>query len=124
MLDDLILDVDVRVEGERAAKDERMEKGKGLAHSGEELRNLVLQSAARVEGEMKGNTAVEENRNGGCSAGTASRISPGTGKNANVVKTRRCNTYEYDEDATDALVRDLEMRREQDSRLLELEERR
>ena len=71
-----------------------------------------------------GNTAVEDSGNGGCSAGSGSRISLGTGKKTNVVKTRRRINYESDEDATDALVRHLERRREQDSRRLELEESR
>ena len=121
LLDDLILEIDEHVEEERAAKGERMEKEKRLAHAGEELRNLALHREIRVEGEIVGNTADEDCGKGGCSAGSGSRVSPGTGKKTNVAKTRRRINYESDEDATDELVRDLERRREQDSRRLELE---
>ena len=124
LIDDPILEIDEHMEGERAVKGERVEKEKRLAHAGEELRNMALQRAIRVEEEIAGNTAEEENRKGGCSAGSGNRISPGTGKNTNFMKTRRRINYNSDEDATDALVRDLEMRREQDGRRFELEERR
>ena len=124
LLDDLILEIDEHMEDERAAKGERMAKEKRLAHAGEKLRNLALNRAIRVEGEIVGNTADEDSGKGGCSAGSGILVSPGTGKKTNVVKTRRRIIYESDEDATDALVRDLERLREQDSRRLELEERR
>ena len=124
LLDDLILEIDEHMEEERGAKGKRMEKEKRLVHAGEELRNLAIHREIRVEGEIVGNIAEGDSWTGGCSAVSHSRVSPGTGKKTNVVKTRRRIDYESDEDATDAFVRDLERRREQDSRRLELEERR
>ena len=124
LLSDLILEIDEHVEEERAAKGERLEKENRLAHAGEELGNLALQREIRVEREIVGNTADECNGKGGCSAGSGSRVSPGTGKKTNVMKTRRRINYETVEDATVALVRDLERLPEQDSRRLESEKRR
>ena len=71
LLDDQI---DEHVEEERAAKGERMEKEKRLAHAGEELRNLALQRVIRDEGEVVGNIADEDSGKGGCSAGPGSRV--------------------------------------------------
>ena len=123
LLDGLILEIEEHVEEERAAKGERMEKEKQLALAGEELRNLALHRVIRVQGEIVGNSAEEDCGKGGCSAGSGSRVSPGIGNKTNVTKTRRRMNYGSDEYATDALVRDLERRRGQDVRRLELEER-
>ena len=101
-----------------------MEIEKWLGHAAEELRNLALQRLSRFEEEIADNIAQEDIGKGGCSAGSSTRISLGTGKNTNFVKTRRCINYESDEDTPDTLVRDWEMRQEKDTRWLEIEERR
>ena len=103
LLDNLILEMDEHAEGERAPKGQRLEKEKRLAAAEEDLRNIALHRTVRGRGETAGHTAEVEADNR--SQVTASRASPGEGRNPSVGKKRRRINYESDEDTTEAVVR-------------------
>ena len=101
LLDDLILEIDEHSEQERAEKGKRLEKEEKLKEAGENIRNMALKRSSRDMG--------KETTNG---------VSPGG------PKTRRRISYDSDDETTEAIVKDMKLRREQEDRRFKLEEKR
>ena len=112
--------IDEHAEEERAAKDEKLEKEKRLTAAGLELRQRALNRKQGRSSRFRGRSrSVPKEVDDECDGGVGSR-SPSSTK----TKTRRRIHNESDDDATEALVRNMAARQEQDNRRLKVEEQR
>ena len=102
LLDDLMLEIDEHTEKDGVEKDDSLEKWKKLVKAGEEVRNMALNRTER---------SAEK---------TPDRVSTTSVPNSS--KTTKRISYESDDEATDALFRDIQLHRSQGDRIYRLEE--
>lgn len=112
VLEDLILQIDEHMERENADKEDRLEKENRLTTAGVELRNRALSHGQGRRSRIERVDVDSESFSHATSPST-------TGSN-----TRSQIHYDFDDEASEALARDMVVRQQKENRRLRLDEQR